>query len=190
MAKITTDILMKNFLGVSEFRFAKKSAALVTDQVWDYKVPVTRDSISFTQDTPTANNGYIHGRTAPAWTTSEPGDITLEFNVPSIDEETTGWLTTPTTISTKMKESDTTQWKLRGLKLEGKPVEGMAMMISEDRKYCLIIKNFKGYSSINMDDISTTPMSFTVSGTLQGGVSDDPDGDVVFGELEDIAAGI
>lgn len=190
MATITTDILMKTFLGVSEFRFAKKSAALAADQVWDYKVPVTRDTVSFTQADPTINNGYIHGRTEPAWSSSEPGDITFSFNVPSIDEDTTGWLYDGVEITTKMKESETKQWKLRGIKLNGKPVEGMAMLISEDRKYSLVIKDFKGYSSISTDNISTTPISFNVSGTLIGGVTDDPDGDVVFGELEDITAGV
>lgn len=188
--RVTTEILLKTFVGVSEFRFAKTSAKLTADQVWDYKLPITKDSINFTQADPAINNGFIHGQAKPAWSTSEPGDINLTFNIPSIDDETTGWLYEPGGTVVSMKESDTEEWKLKGIKLTGKPIEGMVMMISEDRKHCLVIKNLKGYSAMQTDNISQTPISFNISSTLQGGVSEDTDGDVVFGELVKIQSGI
>lgn len=181
--KLTKEQLKDVFIGVSEFRFATESKPFAANMEWDYELPILRDSLSFDNPAPTINPVYIHGSQKPYASTSEPSDITIAFEIPSIHKDITGFLYNE--AGTIDKISDTVNgvsgtWSGQGIKLDNKVIEGMAMIISEDRKHAILIKNLKGYSSANMNDISTTPVSFTVTATLEGGVTDDPDGDIVF----------
>lgn len=177
------DTLKKVFVGVSEFRFKNRSEKLTASTTWDYELPILRDSVSFDNPAPTFNRVYIHGDERPYATTAEPSDMTLTFEIPSISDRVTGWLYndggTVEGIADTI-DSVSGNWAGKGIKLDNKVIEGMAMIISEDRKHALVIKNLKCYSSVNMDDLSTSPVSFTITATLEGGVSTDTDGDIVF----------
>lgn len=179
----TKDELKDVFIGVSELRFSTKSGAFTADTTWDYELPILRDSITFDNPAPTINNAYVHGKKTAWASTSEPSDMTLTFEIPSIHDDITGWLYNKAgDVSNVAEEVDGVAgaWSGQGISMEAKVIEGMAMIISEDKKHALLIKNLKGYSSMNMSSISTTPLSFTVTATLESGVTTDPDGDVVF----------
>lgn len=184
-ATITTKILGDAFMGMSTLRWSSSSQKLVATQAWDKEVPVGKDTVSFLQGDPTINKYYIHGQAAPYASTAEPGDITMALEIPSIDEDTTGWLATqmanaPVAMEDEVDGVDGTWAPIgKGIKLDIKTIRGMAMLISQDKQYAIVIKNLKGFSSVMMDSISTKPVGFKVSCSLEG-ISDDTDGDVVF----------
>lgn len=179
----TKEELKEVFIGVSEFRFATQSGPFTTETVWDYELPILRDSVNFDNPAPTINKVFIHGDEKPYASTAEASDMILTFEIPSIHDDVTGFLYNKGTAIADIADTVdgvTGTWSGQGIKLDNKVIEGMAMIISEDRKHALLIKNLKGYSSMNMNEISTTPVSFTVTTTLEGGVTTDTDGDVVF----------
>lgn len=179
----TRDQLKKVFVGVSEFRFSTKSGKYDASTVWDYELPILRDSINFDNPAPTINKVFIHGDEKPYASTSEAADITLTLEIPSIHDDITGFLYNKgSEVSNISDEVDgiAGTWSGQGIKLDNKVIEGMCMIISEDRKHAILIKNLKGYSSMNMNELGTQPVSFTLTCTLEGGVTTDTDGDVVF----------
>lgn len=179
----TKEELKEVFIGVSEFRFATQSGPFTGDTVWDYELPILRDSVNFDNPAPSINKVFIHGDEKPYASTAEASDMTLSFEIPSIHDDVTGFLYNKGKAIADVADTvDGVEgtWKGQGIKLDNKVIEGMAMIVSEDRKHAILIKNLKGYSSMNMNEISTTPVSFTVTTTLEGGVTTDSDGDVVF----------
>lgn len=179
----TREELKSVFIGVSEFRFSTKSEKFSDSTVWDYELPILRDSINFDNPAPTINKVYIHGDEKPYASTSESSDITLSLEIPSIHDDVTGFLYNKGgDVSGVADTIDGVAgtWSGKGIKLDNKVIEGMCMIISEDRKHAILIKNLKGYSSMNMNELGTQPVSFTLTTTLEGGVSTDTDGDVVF----------
>lgn len=179
----TRDELKEVFVGVSEFRFSTKSGKFDASTVWDYELPILRDSINFDNPAPTINKVYIHGDEKPYASTSEASDITLSLEIPSIHDDITGFLYNKGGVIDSVADTIdgvAGSWSGQGVKLDNKVIEGMCMIISEDRKHAILIKNLKGYSSMNMNELGTQPVSFTLTTTLEGGVSTDTDGDVVF----------
>ena len=168
--------LKKAFVGIAEFRFRSTSADLTSDMVWDFELPILRDSFSFETSEPSFNEVFIHGESIPYASTAEPGETSISFEVPSIDKDITDWLLSPADTSTVTAIEDTVggvsgTWSGNAYRLDNKTIQGMVMIISEDRTKSIVIKNFKGYASPNMSDITNTPVSFTISATLESSQS-------------------
>jgi hypothetical protein len=110
----------------------------------------------------------------------------MSFEVPSIDEDTTGWLgkqmtDVPVSMEDEVDGVAGTWVPIgKGLSLNLKKLSGMAMVISEDKMYAIVIKNLVGYSSLIMNaSASSKPIGYKVSFSLEG-ITEDTDGDVVF----------
>ena len=181
--------LKKSFVGISEFRFCTNSSDFTADTVWDYELPILRDSLNFEVSEPSFDNKYIHGESVPYVSTAEPGETTMSFEVPSIDDDITGWLMTTAENGTIAGVSDTVgevqgTWSGKGFKLDSKVIKGMAMIISEDRTKAILIRNLKGYVSVNMSELSNSPVSFTISATIESSISDSKQGDIMFLEFK------
>lgn len=175
--------LKKAFTGISEFRFRKVSEDFVSNMDWDFELPILRDSFTFETAEATFEEKFIHGEQIPYTSVGTPGETTIGFEVPSIDEDILDWLLTKAKAITGIadKVGDTTgAWAGAGYKIDGKAIQGMIMIISEDRTKAIVIKNFKGYASPNMADISNTPVSFTISATLESSQSAGEQGDILF----------
>ena len=69
-----------------------------------------------------------------------------------------------------------------GINLTEKQLSGMAMLISQDKKYALVIKNLEGYASVQFDAPSTKPLGYNVSFDVSGITEGDTDGDIVLYE--------
>lgn len=180
--------LKKSFVGISEFRFCTTSADFNENTVWDYELPILRDSLNFEVSEPSFDNKYIHGESVPYVSTAEPGETTMSFEIPSIDDDITGWLLTKSESSAVVGVADTVgdvagTWKGAGYKLDNKVIKGMAMIISEDRTKAILIRNLKGYVSVNMSELSNSPVSFTISATIESSISDSKQGDIMFLEF-------
>ena len=181
--------LKKAFVGVSEFRFCKSSSDFSASTVWDYELPILRDSLTFETSEPSFDNKFIHGESVPYVSTAEPGETTMSFEIPSIDDDITGWLLTAADTATLTGVADTVggeegTWSGAGYKLDNKVIQGMAMIISEDRSKAILIRNLKGYVSVNMSELSNSPVSFTISATIESSISDSKQGDIMFLEFK------
>lgn len=177
--------LKKAFTGISEFRFRSTSADFTSDMVWDYELPILRDSFSFETSEPSFEEVFIHGEAIPYVSTATPGETSISFEVPSVDKDILDWLLSPADSSAVSAITDTVNgvagtWSGSAYKLDNKVVQGMVMIISEDRTKAIVIKNFKGYAAPNMADLSTNPVSFTISATLESSQSTGTQGDILF----------
>lgn len=181
--------LKKSFVGISEFRFCTTSSDFTAQTVWDYQLPILRDSLDFSVAEPSFDNKFIHGESVPYVSTAEPGETTMTFEVPSIDDDITGWLMTAAENGSVAGIADTVgdtegTWSGQGFKLDNKVIKGMAMIVSEDGTKAILIRNLKGYVSINMSELSNSPVSFTISATIESSISDSKQGDIMFLEFK------
>ena len=120
--------------------------------------------------------------------TSSPGEITVTLTVPSIDENTNKLLYNESSAAPTAMEDvvngEAGTWTAigKGLNLQDeKALAGMAMIISENKKYAIVIKNLDGRASIAWDNASTTPLGYKLTFSLEGIAPEgDTDGDVVF----------
>lgn len=177
--------LKKAFIGISEFRFRSVSADLTSDMTWDFELPILRDSFSFETSEPSFNEVFIHGESIPYASTAEPGETTISFEVPSIDKDITDWLLTPAETASVSGVTDTVggvegTWGGAAYKMDNKAIQGMVMIISDDKTKAIVIKNFKGYASPNMSELTNSPVSFTISATLESSQSAGTQGDIMF----------
>lgn len=177
--------LKKAFTGISEFRFRSVSEDLKANMSWDFELPILRDSFSFETSEPSFEEIFIHGESIPYVSSATPGETSISFEVPSIDKDILDWLLTKATTAsvegiTDTVGTDTGTWSGGAYKLDNKVIQGMVMIISEDRTKAIVIKNFKGYASPNMADLSTNPVSFTISATIESSQSAGTQGDIMF----------
>lgn len=177
--------LKKAFTGISEFRFRSVSEDLTADMTWEFELPILRDSFSFETSDPSFEDIFIHGESIAYVSTASPGETSIVFEVPSVDKDILDWLLTPASTATVQGISDTVggvagTWAGGAYKLDNKVIQGMIMIISEDKTKAIVIKNFKGYAAPNMADISTNPVSFTISATIESSQSAGTQGDIMF----------
>lgn len=193
---ISKTILTKAFQGMNTFRWKGESVKLTSDINWDLEIPILRDSFSFTPEDPTFNRSYIHGSSKPIASTTQEGALPLQFDIPSIDEETQKFAenvaSTGAASMTDTVNGKAGSWTQIGkglLMADSKVISGMCMILSENKKYAIVIKNLEGYARPIIDSISTTPVAFRVNLDLQGiAAASDTDGDILFYEFTEAAS--
>lgn len=172
------------FMGVSTLYYNTVSAALTSDMTWEYEFPILRDSINFNQGQASKNKAYIHGKAAAyATTKGEPGEITLEFFVPSVSEAVNkAFLVEGTSTPASIAIDASSSWVPvgKGLSFAEKALKGMVMIVNEAEDAALVIKNLEGFASLQADAITTKPIGYQLSMSVSGINANDPDGDVVF----------
>lgn len=188
---ITKTIITKAFQGMNTFRWKNESVKLTSDIEWDLEIPILRDSFSFQPEDPTFNRSYIHGSKKPIASTTEDGALPVQFDIPSIDEDTQLFAMN-VAAAAAASMADTIDGKAgnwtplgKGLVMtDSKAITGMCMILSENKKYAIVIKNLEGYARPIIDSISTTPVAFRVNLDLTG-IADasDTDGDILFYEF-------
>ena len=188
MATKTLEELRMAFMGISTLRYSTVSAKLATNTEWGYILPVGKDTVNFTEGDTARNNYNIEGESkAYATTLATPAATTLTFFVPSVDADVQTLFGTPAS-GTPATMTDAiltgTYWKPigTGLKLEPKQLGGMAMLVSQDKKYAIVIKNLDGNATLQYDAPNTKPIGYNLSFNVSGITTGDTDGDIVFYE--------
>ena len=185
-ATITTKILAETFSGMNTFRWNNTSAPLVAGQTWDLQIPIIQDTMSFTQADPTINKTLIYGQTKPlVIQLGATGDIDLSFTIPSVDDKTLSFVAaratgTPASVTDEV-DGVAGSWIPVGKGIsfsDVKKITGMCMIISEDKKKALVIKNLEGYATPLFDKTMATPYAWKIKVSLTG-ITTDTDGDVV-----------
>jgi hypothetical protein len=188
MATKTLDELRMAFMGISTLRYSSTSAKLATDTSWDYILPIGKDTVNFAEGDTSRNQYFIEGESKSyATANAAPAATVLTFFVPSVDADVQALFGaagsgTPATMTDAIL--DGTYWKPigTGLKLETKTLGGMAMIISQDKKYAVVIKNLVGGATLQYDAPNTKPIGYNLSFDVSGITSGDTDGDIVFYE--------
>ena len=181
MAIKTMAELKEIFKGVSSFRWANTVQTSIASAAWEYELPIATDSFNLTQAAGTLNPTKVFGL-AGAWTVSgEQGDVTIDIFLPTIHDDLMKIFYSQTAAeletADETKGSVTGSYKGYGYKLNNEMLEGSAMIVSEDGKKALFLRNVQGFPSLVYDSPLDTPMGVNLNLQLVGG---DPEADMAF----------
>jgi len=183
MANMKTMTDLKDvFNGISSFMFDTTPISLASGSITmapEFELPVTVDTLSISQDDPTINHYKVHGLGTDWVSSSEPGDATIEFTVPTIHTDV---LTlaygagaigsiTQATISDAAGAVKTASGSYTGtsVKLSNTKVTGCIALLNDEGTKLLIVNNVALYASPVYDNASTEPFAIKFSGTIETG---------------------
>lgn len=166
--------LKKVFSGLSSIMIKKGGfSGDINDFGFDYDMPVTVDSLSFTQSEPTLNRTKIHGLQSDWAVTSTAGEVTFSATIPSIHADIVDWfLGTGAAVSaTTLNGSTSDKFAGKGYSLSSTKLYAGVGLLSEDGQQMCIIKKLAIYATPVFENASTTPYAFKLTGSIEA--SDD-----------------
>lgn len=139
------------------------------------ELPVEVDSLKATMEDPTINHYKVIGLAGDWATTSELGDFSVEFVVPSkakslltamFGEDAVGEVT-GATVSTGDTQLDGTY---TGVAVETKKfkIQGSIAIVDDTKTNLMVITNLALYATLQYDDTGTKPVAFKFSGSIEG----------------------
>lgn len=165
------------------------SSVLYTDEVVDlssgtptitpkYDLPVTVDTLQFSQDDPTVNHYKVIGLDGD-WTSSATlGDMTVQFTVPTKAKEvlqlaygeTAVKDITELTLTTGDAEVDNSANGYEGVSLMigKKKVTGTFVLVDEEKKNLMVITNIALWAKPLYENPGTEPFAIQFTGTIEG----------------------
>lgn len=168
------------FVGPKTLLYAKTIADLsktTLDITPDLELPVEVDSLKATMEDPTVNHYKVMGLAGDWATTSELGDFSVEFVVPSkakdllasmFGSDAVGELT-KLTLKTGDTDLDATTG-FTGTTLEFKKfkIQGTIIIVDETKANLMVITNIALYATMQWDETGTKPVAFKFSGSIEG----------------------
>ena len=168
------------FVGPKTLLYAKAITDLskaTLDITPDLELPVEVDSLKATMEDPTVNHYKVIGLAGDWATTSELGNFSVEFVVPSKAKEllvsmfgsdAVGDLT-KLTLKTGDTELDvTTGFTGTALELKKFKIQGTIIIVDETKANLMVITNIALYASLQWDETGTKPVAFKFSGSIEG----------------------
>ena len=169
------------FVGPKTLLYAKAIADLskaTLDITPDLELPVEVDSLKATMEDPTVNHYKVMGLAGDWATTSELGDFSVEFVVPSkakdllasmFGSDAVGDLTKLTLKTTGDTDLDaTTGFTGTALELKKFKIQGTIIIVDETKANLLVITNIALYATMQWDETGTKPVAFKFSGSIEG----------------------
>lgn len=139
------------------------------------ELPVEVDSLKATMEDPTINHYKVIGLAGDWATTSELGDFSVEFVVPSkaksllaamFGDDAVGDVTgaTVTTGDTQLDGTYT------GVAVETKKfkIQGSIAVVDDTKTNIMVVTNLALYATLQWDDTGTKPVAFKFSGSIEG----------------------
>ena len=139
------------------------------------ELPVEVDSLKATMEDPTINHYKVIGLAGDWATTSELGDFSVEFVVPSkaksllaamFGDDAVGDVTgaTVTTGDTHLDGTYT------GVAVETKKfkIQGSIAVVDDTKTNIMVVTNLALYATLQWDDTGTKPVAFKFSGSIEG----------------------
>lgn len=185
------ETFVNKFQGFCCVRWTDTRGALPSDGTLSWMdLPTLQDGVDFSAGEPTINKSYIYGKQTPWTENATPGDTTIAVTVAALDEALIELGFKENTVANGFTETAETSkngkagtWSFVGIDLQMKAITGSFWLISEDGKFSLLIRNFKGYARLVMED--NQPVGITFSGGFTTPEAEDTDGDVLFGTFEE-----
>ena len=139
------------------------------------ELPVEVDSLKATMEDPTINHYKVIGLAGDWATTSELGDFSVEFVVPSkakallttmFGEDAIGDIT-GATVSTGDTQLDGTY---TGVAVETKKykIQGSIAIVDDTKTNLMVITNLALYATLQYDETGTKPVAFKFAGSIEG----------------------
>jgi hypothetical protein len=180
MAMKKIEELKDIFVGPKTLLYAKAITDLskaTLDITPDLELPVEVDSLKATMEDPTVNHYKVIGLAGDWATTSELGNFSVEFVVPSKAKEllvsmfgsdAVGDLT-KLTLKTGDTELDvTTGFTGTALELKKFKIQGTIIIVDETKANLMVITNIALYATLQWDETGTKPVAFKFSGSIEG----------------------
>lgn len=169
------------FVGPKTLLYAKAIADLsktTLEITPDLELPVEVDSLKATMSDPTVNHYKVMGLAGDWATTSELGDFSVEFVVPSkakdllasmFGSDAVGDLTKLTLKTTGDTDLDTTTgFTGTALELKKFKIQGTIIIVDETKTNLMVITNIALYATMQWDETGTKPVAFKFSGSIEG----------------------
>ena len=139
------------------------------------ELPVEVDTLKATMEDPTINHYKVIGLAGDWATTSELGDFSVEFVVPSkakalltamFGSDAIGEIT-GATVSTGDTQLDGTY---TGVAVETKKfkIQGSIAIVDDTKTNLMVITNLALYATLQYDDTGTKPVAFKFAGSIEG----------------------
>lgn len=181
MAMKKIEELKDIFVGPKTLLYAKAIADLsktTLEITPDLELPVEVDSLKATMSDPTVNHYKVMGLAGDWATTSELGDFSVEFVVPSkakdllasmFGSDAVGDLTKLTLKTTGDTDLDTTTgFTGTALELKKFKIQGTIIIVDETKTNLMVITNIALYATMQWDETGTKPVAFKFSGSIEG----------------------
>lgn len=181
MAMKKIEELKDIFVGPKTLLYAKTIADLsktTLEITPDLELPVEVDSLKATMSDPTVNHYKVMGLAGDWATTSELGDFSVEFVVPSkakdllasmFGSDAVGDLTKLTLKTTGDTDLDTTTgFTGTALELKKFKIQGTIIIVDETKTNLMVITNIALYATMQWDETGTKPVAFKFSGSIEG----------------------
>lgn len=168
------------FVGPKTLLYAKTIADLsktTLDITPDLELPVEVDSLKATMEDPTVNHYKVMGLAGDWATTSELGDFSVEFVVPSkakdllasiFGSDAVGELTKLTLKTGDTDLDATTGFTGTTLELKKFKIQGTIIIVDETKANLMVITNIALYATMQWDETGTKPVAFKFSGSIEG----------------------
>lgn len=169
------------FVGPKTLLYAKAIADLsktTLEITPDLELPVEVDSLKATMEDPTVNHYKVMGLAGDWATTSELGDFSVEFVVPSkakdllasmFGSDAVGDLTKLTLKTTGDTDLDATSgFTGTALELKKFKIQGTIIIVDETKTNLMVITNIALYATMQWDETGTKPVAFKFSGSIEG----------------------
>ena len=168
------------FVGPKTLLYAKTIADLsktTLDITPDLELPVEVDSLKATMSDPTVNHYKVMGLAGDWATTSELGDFSVEFVVPSkakdllasmFGSDAVGDLTKLTLKTGDTDLDATTGFTGTALELKKFKIQGTIIIVDETKTNLMVITNIALYATMQWDETGTKPVAFKFSGSIEG----------------------
>ena len=168
------------FVGPKTLLYAKAIADLsktTLDITPDLELPVEVDSLKATMGDPTVNHYKVMGLAGDWATTSELGDFSVEFVVPSKAKDLlvsmfgSDAVSDLTKLTLKTGDTDldaTTGFTGTALELKKFKIQGTIIIVDETKANLMVITNIALYATMQWDETGTKPVAFKFSGAIEG----------------------
>lgn len=180
MAMKKIEELKDLFVGPKTLLYAKAITDLsktTIDITADLELPVEVDSLKATMEDPTINHYKVIGLAGDWATTSELGDFSVEFVVPSKAKDLLAAMfgndavseLTKVTLKTGDTELDaTTGFTGVALELRKFKIQGTIAIVDDTKTNVMVITNIALYATLQWDETGTKPVAFKFSGSIEG----------------------
>lgn len=168
------------FVGPKTLLYAKAITDLsktTLDITPDLELPVEVDSLKATMEDPTVNHYKVIGLAGDWATTSELGDFSVEFVVPSKAKDLLASMfgsdavsdLTKLTLKTGDTDLDaTTGFTGTALEFKKFKIQGTIIIVDETKVNLMVITNIALYATLQWGETGTKPVAFKFSGSIEG----------------------
>lgn len=151
------------------YDLSKGAKASPVELSFDYKLPVTVDTLQFTQDDPTINHYKIIGL-AGDWTSSATlGDVSIQFTVPSVQEDALKMAFGEDAVSVVEGgiKIGSNVYDATSLILKKHKVTGTIALVSSNETDIMLISGSAIYAKVLYENVGTDPFAIQYSGGIE-----------------------